>query len=205
MHRDCAHCGAAYEPAKHNQRYCSKACNTLEHNGRRARIRAEKNGPTSKSKPCARSACGALFSQVHPAHKYCSESCQQKARSRRGTGLDPSSFGDLNRGTGQVSLMDRAAVLYADDPVDAYEFRCAAGASVSDTAALQVAVLSEAVSHVRGGAIARIYEKEKLRAEAVSWLRGEDDCPELGPYTARLCFAAAGLDQPSVLRALGLT
>ena len=198
-------CSALFPPGKHNQKYCGKKCNILEHNARRAKLRRAQNGPLSSGKECEHNRCFNKFQQVSSEHKYCSAECRESSRSRRGLGLDPTRFGDIKRGAGEVSLLDKAAPLYADDPTDVHEYGTACRAAKTDTEVLQVAVLLEAVQHVTGGARGvRDYEKDKLRAEAISWLRGEDDCPELGPYNSALCFEAAGLHQGTAIQRLGI-
>lgn len=204
MLSNCKHCGKSYERAKHNQLYCSKECNIAEHNGRRARLRREKNGAPSDSMECAHPRCSEKFAQTNIKHRFCSAECRESdpGRVRRGTGIDPQSFGNMRA---IPVLVEGAGRAMESDPLIRFEIEQLNRPELTGVAKLQAAILEEAIDHVRGKPLKVLpRHKQAERDEAIRWLKGEDDEHLEDPFKSSFCFAGLGINQAAAIERLGI-
>ena len=221
-------CGNTFEPAKHNAKYCSKSCNQNEHNARRARLRAERLGELADEVVCQYSRCEEKFKPSRRNHKYCSDSCCDLGRgaARKAIGYDalqfvptkiltaaqrkaasdtahkiPNEIGTVR----SVVNFNLAPDLSSHDTTNTREYDSERGAGPTPEQELQIRVLEEAIQHVVGRALCTHREsRDKLRDEAARWVRGDDDCADLGPFNSAACFDAAGIDQQAAIRSMGI-
>lgn len=78
--RTCDVCGSGFEPASHNQRYCSRSCYRKQEN--------ERYRSQTEIAPCPN--CGEFFTRPRGrTHKvYCSEGCHAEAKHERFVGVE---------------------------------------------------------------------------------------------------------------------
>jgi hypothetical protein len=101
-----------------------------------------------------------------------------------------------------VGNLDLAPDLSSHDNSNVGEFDDSRGGNLTGEQELQIRVLEEAVSCAQGRGLKG--NKKKLRDEAIRWLRGDDDCVELGPFNSAACFHAAGIDQQAAILSMGI-
>tara|TARA_Y100000401_G_scaffold19827_1_gene13268 strand:- start:223 stop:549 length:327 start_codon:yes stop_codon:yes gene_type:complete len=102
-------------------------------------------------------------------------------------------------------LIEGAGRAMESDHLVRFELEETTRPELSGVAKMQLAMLEEAIDHVRGEPLKVLSKhREAERLEAIRWLKGESDDQLEDPFKASVCFSGLGIDQAAAIERLGI-
>ena len=195
---------------------------------RRIRNREKGLAPLPESAACAFVPCTATFKPKRRGNKFCSAKCQTSSNEagRRARGYDSMQFVQtkvvtaaqrrkaadsaptMPNGIGGIPMSSAVSMgqdMFSNDASITEDFHIDRKPGATPEQILQIGVLEEAITHLRGRAFYSHRDNRlAIKSDAIEWLRGGADCNDLGPFNSVACFESAGINQAAALAALGI-